>query len=112
MSRSIDDMMACFEFACLKTKNGLMSRFFYENWEFKLHNKARKLFELLNYLHKKLHYNEKGRRLSLAEISETEAYHLKQIIEKRIEEVQYHHISHIQARILYESYDSQNGFWS
>jgi predicted DNA-binding protein len=59
-----------------------------------------------------LHYNEKGRRLSLAEISETEAYHLKQIIEKRIEEVQYHHISHIQARILYESYDSQNGFWS
>ena len=112
MSRSIDDMMACFEFACLKTKNGLMSRFFYETWEFKLHNKARKLFELLNYLHKKLHYNEKGRRLSLAEISETDAYRLKQIIEKRIEEVQYHQVSHHVARTLYESYDSQNGFWS
>ena len=58
MDRSVDDMMACFEFACLRTKNGLMSRFFYETWEFKLHNKARKLFNFLNYLHKKMHYNE------------------------------------------------------
>lgn len=112
MSRSIDDMMACFEFTCLSTKNGLMSRFFYETWEFKQHNKAKKLFELLNYLHKKLHYNEKGRRLSLAEISESEAYHLKQIIEKRIEEVQYHNVSTHVARTLYDSYDAQNGFWS
>lgn len=112
MDRSIDDMMACFEFACLRTKNGLMSRFFYENWEFKLHNKARKLFNLLNYLNKKLHYSENGKRLSFAEITETDAYRLKQNIEKRIEEVQYHHISHFQARVLYESYDSQNGFWS
>ena len=112
MSRSIDDMMGCFEFACLKTKNGLMSRFFYENWEFKLHNKARKLFNLLNYLNKKLHYNENGRRLSLAEITETDAYRLKQIIEKRIEEVQYHNVSTHVARTLYESYDFENGYWS
>lgn len=112
MDRSIDDMMQCFEFACLRTKNGLMSRFFYENWEFNLHNKARKLFDLLNYLNKKLHHTENGRRLSLVEITETDAYRLKQIIEKRIEEVQYHNISHYQARVLYESYDEQNGFWS
>lgn len=111
MDRSVDDMMACFEFACLRTKNGLMSRFFYENWEFKLHNKARKLFDLLNYLHKKMHYSENGGR-SLAELTETDAYRLKQIIEKRIEEVQYHNISHFQARVLYESYDCENGFWS
>ena len=112
MSRSIDSMICDFEFCCTRTKNGLMSRFFYENWEFKLHQKARKLFDFLNYLNKKLHYNEKGRRLSLAEISESEAYHLKQIIEKRIEKVQYHQVTHHVARTLYESYDSQNDFWS
>ncbi len=111
MSRSIDNMMADFEFVCLRTKNGLMSRFFYETWEFKLHQKARKLFNLLNYLHTKMHYSENGGR-SLAEIVDTDAYRLKQIIEKRIEEVQYHNISHFQARVLYESYDSENGFWS
>ena len=81
MDRSIDDMMQCFEFECLKTKNGLMSRFFYEAWEYKLHLRARKLFDLLNYLHKKLHYNENGKRLSFAEITETDTYRLKQIIE-------------------------------
>ena len=105
MSRSIDDMMGCFEFACLKTKNGLMSRFFYENWEFKLHNKARKLFNLLNK-------NSNGRRLSLAEITETDAYHLKRKIESKIEEVQYHNVSTHVARTLYESYDFENGYWS
>lgn len=112
MSRSIDDMMACFEFSCLKTKNGLMSRFFYENWEFKLHQKARKLFDFLNYLNKKLHSTENGRRLSIIEIQNSDAYRLKQIIESRIEEVQYHKVSNHVARVLYESYDSQNGFWS
>lgn len=89
-----------------------MSRFFYENWEFNLHQKARKLFDLLNYLNKKLHSTKDGKRLSFAELTEDDAYRLKQKIEKRIEEVQYHHVSHFQARILYESYDSQNGFWS
>lgn len=112
MSRSIDDMMECLEFACLKTKNGLMSRFFYENWEFKLHVKARKLFNLLSYLNKKLHYNENGRRLSLDEIVDSDAYHLKRIIESKIEEVQYHNVSHHVARTLYESYDFENGYWS
>lgn len=108
MSRNIDDMMACFEFACLRTKNGLMSRFFYENWEFKLHKKARKLFNFLDYLHKKL--NASNERLAV--IAESDTYHLKQIIESKIEGVQYHNISHHQARTLYESYDSQYGFWS
>lgn len=112
MSRSIDNMMADFEFMCLRMKNGLMSRFFYETWEFKLHSKAKKLFKLLNYLNKKLHYSENGKRLSLDEIVETDAYRLKRILENKIEEVQYHNISHHQARILYESYDSENGFWS
>lgn len=112
MNRSVDDMIACFEFACLRTKNGLMSRFFYENWEFKLHNKARKLFDLLNYLHKKMHYNENGRTLSIVEIAETDACRLKKIIEAKIEEVQYHNVSTHVARILYDSHDSENGFWS
>lgn len=112
MDRSVDDMMECFEFACLKTKNGLMSRFFYEPWEFKLHNKVRKLFKLLDYLHKKMHYSEREHRLRIAEIVETDAYRLKKIIESKIEEVQYHNISHHVARTLYESYDSENGFWS
>ena len=104
MDRSIDDMMQCFEYSCLKTKNGLMSRFFYETWEFKLHQKARKLFDFLNYLNKKLHSTENGRRLSFVEISKTDAYSLKKIVETKIEEVQYHHISHHLARTLYESH--------
>lgn len=112
MDRSIDSIICDFEFCCTRTKNGLMSRFFYENWEFKLHQKARKLFDFLNYLNKKLHSAENRRRLSIIEIQNSDAYRLKQIIEKRIEEVQYHQISHFQARVLYESYDSQNGFWS
>lgn len=112
MSRSIDDMMECFEFTCLKTKNGLMSRFFYENWEFKLHSKARKLFNLLSHLNKKLHYNENGRRRSLDEIVDSDAYNLKRKIESKIEDVQYHNVSHHVARTLYESYDFENGYWS
>ena len=112
MDRSIDDMMACFEFSCLKTKNGLMSRFFYENWEFNLHVKARKLFNLLSYLNKKLHSTKNGRRLSIIEIQNSDAYRLKKVIESRIEEVQYHQVSHHVARVLYDSYDSENGFWS
>ena len=112
MDRSIDSMICDFEFSCTRTKNGLMSRFFYENWEFKLHQKARKLFDFLNYLNKKLHSTENGRRLSIIEIQNSDAYRLKQIIESKIEEVQYHNVSHHLARVLYESHDEQNGFWS
>lgn len=112
MNRSVDDMMKDLEFICLRTKNGLMSRFFYETWEYKLHNKARKLFKFIDYLNKKLHYSENGRKLSIDEIVETDAYRLKRILENKIEEVQYHNVSPHAARILYESYDSENGFWS
>ena len=112
MSRSIDNMMADFEFVCLRTKNGLMSRFFYETWEFKLHNKAKKLFKFIDYLNHKMHYYENGKRLSIDEIVETDAYRLKRILENKIEEVQYHNVSTHAARILYESYDSENGYWS
>ena len=112
MDRSIDNMIYDFEFCCTRTKNGLMSRFFYETWEFKLHVKAKKLFNLLNYLNKKMHYTENGKKLSFAEITETDAYNLKRKIESKIEEVQYHNVSTHVARILYESYDYQNGYWS
>ena len=106
MDRSIDSIICDFEFCCTRTKNGLMSRFFYENWEFKLHNKVRKLFDFQNYLNKKLHSTENGRRLSIIEIQNSDAYHLKQIIESKIEGVQYHNISHHLARVLYESHSS------
>ena len=106
MDRSVDSMICDFEFSCTRTKNGLMSRFFYENWEFKLHQKARKLFDFLKYLNKKLHSTENGRRLSIIEIQNSDAYRLKQIIESKIEEVQYHNVSHHLARVLYESHSS------
>lgn len=112
MDRSVDSMIYDFEFCCTRTKNGLMSRFFYETWEYSLHLKAKKLFDLLNYLNKKLKHAENGRRLSLDEITSSDAYRLKKAIETKIEEVQYHNVSTHVARTLYESYDSQNGFWS
>lgn len=102
MDRSVDDTMSCFEFACLRTKNSLMSRFFLENWEFKLHNKAKKLFKFRNYLYKKIHDNTR----KLPEISKTDAYRLKQFIESKIVRVKYHNISTHIALVLYDSYDS------
>lgn len=110
MSRSIDSMICDFEFCCTRTKNGLMSRFFYENWEFKLHQKARKLFDFLNYLNKKIDRLKKAPHLYTDEIDKLII--TKKSVETKIEGVQYHNVSTHVARTLYESYDEQNGFWS
>ena len=109
MSRSVDDMMACFEFACLRTKNGLMSRFFYETWEFKLHHRARLLFEFLNYLHKKIERLKKA-QYDTEDIDKVVI--TKKCVEAKITDLQYHNVSTHVARILYDSHDEQNGFWS
>jgi len=110
MDRSIDDMIYDFESECLRTKNGLMSRFFYEAWEYKLHHKVRLLFDFLRYLNKKIDRLKKAPHLYTDEIDKLII--TKKSVEAKIEGVQYHNISAHVARILYESYDSQNGFWS
>lgn len=110
MSRSIDNMMADFEFMCLRMKNGLMSRFFYETCEFKLHSKAKKLFKHLNYLNKKIDRLKKAPHLYTENIDKLII--TKKCVEAKIEDVQYHNVSHHAARTLYESYDFENGYWS
>lgn len=109
MSRSVDSMICDFEFCCTRTKNGLMSRFFYETWEYKSHHKARLLFEFLNYLTKKI---DRLKKASQDTKDIDKVVITKKCIESKITDLQYHNVSAHAARILYGSYDSENGFWS
>lgn len=109
MSRSIDSMIYDFEFCCTRQKNGLMSRFFYESWEYKLHHRARLLFEFLNYLHKKIDRLKKA-QYDTEDIDKVVT--TKKCVEAKITDLQYHNVSAHVARILYDSHDEQNGFWS
>lgn len=102
-------MIYDFEFCCTRQKNGLMSRFFYETWEFKQHNKAKKLFELLNYLHKKIDRLKKA-QYDTEDIDKVVI--TKKCVKAKITDLQYHNVSAHVARILYDSHDDQIGFWS
>ena len=110
MSRSIDDIICDFEFCCTRQKNGLMSRFFFEPWEYKMHQQVRLLFDFLNYLNKKI---TKLKVFSDRFKSDLERIAItKKCVESKITDLQYHNVSAHVARTLYECYDEQNGFWS
>lgn len=86
-----------------------MSRFFYESWEYKMHHRARLLFDFLNYLHKKIERLKKA-HYDTEDIDKVII--TKKCIEAKISELQYHNVSAHVARILYDSHDEENAFWS
>ena len=102
-------MICDFEFCCTRQKNGLMSRFFYETWEYNLHHRAKKLFDFLNYIHKKIQIL-KSAQYDTEDIDKVVI--TKKCVEAKITDLQYHNVSTHVARILYDSHDEQNGFWS
>ena len=95
--RTIDDIMQDFEVECTN-KCSIMTRFFYEPWEYKLHHKIRKLFDFNNYLQTKMHRLLKQKR---NDVYKSDEFNLMHKIDKKITDAQYHGVSAHTAGILY-----------